>query len=124
MILFTSSQVGEVLQRLHDSEINILFSTYWNGGIDFEVGSHSNMSGTTKFRATLDFLKEPQKWTIEAVLSDAALAAVARFPNSDFAKWYNAQCEPKAASNAREMTEDEITENDGTLLSTLRFSRP
>jgi hypothetical protein len=96
MIQFTSSQVGEVLQRLHDSEINILFSTYWNGGIDYEVGEHDNQSGTTKFVATLELLSEPKRHTIEELLSYAALSAGARFPTSDFAMWYNSVADQQA----------------------------
>lgn len=90
MIQFTSSQVGEVLQRLHDSEINILFSTLWNGAIDFEVGAHRNQENNTSFRGTLEFLNEPKCESISELISKAALSAVARYPNSDFALWYNA----------------------------------
>jgi len=94
MIHFTSSQVGEVLQRLHDSEINLMLSTFWNDGFDFDFGSLLNNSGNANFRATFNFLNQEKPTKIETAISIFAQSAVKRFPNSEFSKWYNTLAYP------------------------------
>ena len=42
MILFRSEQVGDVLQRLYDSEINIELSSFWDSGYTWRLGDPAN----------------------------------------------------------------------------------
>ena len=77
MILFTSSQVGEVLQRLYDSEINISISSDIMDG--FRPSIYTDGRGS--------LLLMPSK-SIMNVVDGLAFSAARDYPNSDFAKWY------------------------------------
>lgn len=80
MVKFTSSQVGEVLQRLRNSEINFSLSCDWKTGFSIEVSDGIEVEHV--FRANTG-----QHSSVNAVDTLAALA-VAQFPKSDFAAWY------------------------------------
>ena len=87
MILFTSSQVGEVLQRLYDSGINISISSDIADG--FRPSIYADGRGS--------LLLLPSK-SIMNVVDGLAFAAARDYPNSDFAKWYRSK-----DSNAKQM---------------------
>ena len=77
MILFTSSQVGEVLQRLYDSGINISISS--------DITDGFRLSIYTDGRCSLLLL--PSK-SIMNVVDGLAFATARDYPNSEFSRWY------------------------------------
>ena len=99
MILFTSAQVGEVLQRLYNSEINIELSSFWDSGFDYKLGDTLN-----------GFSEVPQKILSTSIINtiDAiAFAAVNQYPDSDFAKWYRSK-----DSNAKQMQSSPVSNDN------------
>lgn len=60
------------LQRLYDSEINFTLSTFWDGGIDWQLGDGRYEQGTED--------------TISAAVDRLITAACRCFPNSIYAK--------------------------------------
>jgi hypothetical protein len=80
MILFTSSQVGEVLQRLYNSEIDINISSEYAEGFTASVSIHQKPEQKTVAASSKGVIN---------VIDGIAFAAARDFPQSDFAKWYN-----------------------------------
>jgi hypothetical protein len=97
---FTSAQVGEVLQRLRNSEINfkIEFSQVFENGIGFAFGN-----STFGFRGS-----DPESLESASVIEtidNIAFNAAVKYPNSAFAAWYNGRQgngEPGASEPIRE----------------------
>lgn len=51
----TSENIGEVLQRIYDSEINIRLGWYWDAGIAISVAARIDYSvGTTSQYSALE----------------------------------------------------------------------
>lgn len=75
-----SATVGEILQRLYDSEINCRLEWLWQNGFDWEL---------------LDGDRNTKRWgtadTMEAAALAMATAAAADFPDSQFSAWWRAQ---------------------------------
>jgi hypothetical protein len=82
MVKFTSAQVGEVLQRLYNSEIDISLVSEYADGFSGEISVHQKPA--LKSRA-------PKSKAITNVVDGMAFAAARDYPASDFAKWYNKQ---------------------------------
>ena len=91
MVNFSVQQVGEVLQRLYESEINILISSFWDAGFDWNLGD--SMNGFT------DASQNVRSWGIANTVDVLAFHAQKMYPESEFAKWYKQQEEAAAAPN-------------------------
>jgi hypothetical protein len=72
--------VGEILQRLYESEINAEISWQWDGGVDWRLGDDQNGWKAGGGAATIEL----------AVLELAKMAAE-RYEESEFAKWWRAR---------------------------------
>lgn len=80
MILFTSSQVGEVLQRLYNSEIDINMYTEFGAGYTFATKAHPSQMWR--------FVKKDAISDICEAVNAISFEAASQYPDSDFAKWY------------------------------------
>lgn len=99
-VKFTSAKTSEVLQRLHDSEIQfkIEFSHIFNGGIAFQFGD----SEFGFKRADPESLESA---SVIETIDNISFLAFLKYPDSDFAKWYATQQghgEPSASEPTRE----------------------
>lgn len=85
MKIFTESEIGEVLKRLYDSEINAKIEWFWGGGFKCTVGDFANgwynNYDFPEFE-TLNFRR------INEAVSALAFRAADIYPDRDFAKWY------------------------------------
>ena len=77
---------GEILQQIYDSEIHLRLGWLWDGGLDYSIGSSSNdIWGSNK---------NPIVSTLNTNLEDAivemAQEIAKTYPDSAFAKWFNA----------------------------------
>lgn len=76
------TQIGDVIQQLYDSEINLAIGTIWDSGFDYSLDTtlsplkceYPNVNYTGK----RDIVK-----AFEQIVTDA----VAKFPRSTFANW-------------------------------------
>lgn len=89
--------IGEVLQNLYDSEINIRISWMWDGGVDWAI-----LTGY----ANDIIVEDGNEESIESAIVGVAEAACRLYPGSLFEKWYvpagYAACpEFKAAKEAK-----------------------
>ena len=73
-------KVGEILQHIYDSEINIEISWFWDGGINWKIGDESNGFKASNFRDIYD---------IDTATKDLCDKIIKIYPNSEFTKWYN-----------------------------------
>ena len=81
MILFTSSQIGEVLQRLYDSEIDIHLSSEYADGFTVGVSAHP----VNKIHT----IESPKSKSIINTIDAIAFAVYTQYPGSEFSKWYH-----------------------------------
>lgn len=81
MVHFTPEQVGEVLQRLFDSEINATVVGNNPKGLEWELGDAIN--GKIEFQT----MRTAHKSVAETVTLLAFHANI-EYPESEFAKWY------------------------------------
>ena len=85
MKIFTQNQVGEVLNRLYDSEINAKIEWFWDAGFKIAIGDFTN--GWAKKTDFPEF-EELNFRRINEAISGLAFWAAAIYPESEFAKWY------------------------------------
>ena len=74
--------VGLILQKIYDSEINIRIGWFWDGGIDYGIGHWGhpqNKNDTDDKNANRD-IAEAVSWLVADIKS--------RFPKSSFIKWF------------------------------------
>jgi hypothetical protein len=82
--LFKKEQVGEVLQRLRDSGIDLSLSLISGGEFDITIGPLDQK----EYKHTLDRCRID--WSkIEEVVSAMAYEAATAHPESDFSFWYD-----------------------------------
>lgn len=79
---FKKEEVGEVLQRLYDSEINIYLDCFYDQGFDVKFPSKLLSFPTFVLPNDIDSRK------IEDVVSVLAMGATITYPKSKFTKWY------------------------------------
>lgn len=98
MIRFKEDQVGEILRRLYDSEINIEISSFWDGGYDFRIGDTANgfkQIGPRNIERTSANSVAEYIYGSTGVVCDMithlAFHAAEFYPESDFAIWYKKQ---------------------------------
>ena len=98
MIRFKEDQVGEILRRLYDSEINIEISSFWDGGYDFRIGDTANgfkqIGPRNIERTSPSSVGEHVYGSTGAVcdmIAHLAFHAAEFYPESDFAIWYKEQ---------------------------------
>ena len=87
MILFRSEQVGDVLQRLYDSEINIELSSFWDSGYTWRLGDPAN-----GYREPIWAGIDREVMRSSSLLNNIdglAFQVVLAYPESEFAEWYN-----------------------------------
>lgn len=84
MTLFKIEQVGEVLRRLYDSEINVELSSFWDTGYQWRLGDYAN-----GYPEIEPIPKQLEACCLESAITGLAFAAQREYPESDFAKWYN-----------------------------------
>jgi hypothetical protein len=81
----TTENVGEILQRLYDSEINVQLGWNWDGGVDYRIGSRSPDIWSA-------FESSPVQGTgsrdVVAAVQQLVDTILARAPTSAFAAWW------------------------------------
>ena len=86
MRTITQKDIGEILQHVYDSEINIRIGWLWDGGVDYSVGTTSSdiwdsQLNTVKIHYTcLD--------RIASAIGEICTDLIITYPESDFAKWF------------------------------------
>ena len=88
---FGLTQVGEVLQRIYDSELNV--KIYWvrDNGIVWEIKDDNNRTETSRIDATL---LNTEWGKVEYSISALAYEVYRLMPHSSFGKWYAALDSP------------------------------
>jgi len=88
MIQFRKEQVGEVIERLYDSEINAQIDWFLDAGFSFGIGDACN--GWSLFNRREAKNNENQNThDIAETISAIAYKARQTYPDSEFSKWYN-----------------------------------
>lgn len=75
----TRENVGEVLQRLYDSEIHLWLGWFWDGGVEYALSPRRGDGAAWEHTGGRD---------IVAAVQQIANAAVGRYPDSEFARWF------------------------------------
>lgn len=83
MVKLRKEQVGEVLERLYDSEINARIDWFWDAGFGANIGDHLN--GWPEVPSPNVDLN---LHSISDLISLLAWQAWKCYPESEFAKWY------------------------------------
>lgn len=84
MVIFKIEQVGEVLLRIYDSEINIELSSFWDGGYQWLLGDKANGYPEIEYVPP-----HPEINSVVDAITGLAFAAAREYPDSDFAEWYS-----------------------------------
>jgi hypothetical protein len=77
----TNEAVGEILQRLYDSEIHFKLGWFWDGGIDFELWD-DKLGFCTYATGETDLIR-----AMQYILPAIAL----KYPRATFTRWLNQQ---------------------------------
>jgi hypothetical protein len=87
--VFAKAEVGEVLQRIYDSEINVRIQSFWDGGFETAVGDEMNgwEDAPSIVQAACKALDYNER-KIEVVVAALAFEVVQHYPDSTFAQWY------------------------------------
>lgn len=74
-------QVGQILEKIYESEIHLTIGWMWDGGVDYKIGADpSYLKGEVESTGTSD-MGEAIKIIADEVTH--------RYPDSEFATWYN-----------------------------------
>jgi hypothetical protein len=112
----TLQNIGEIFDRLYQSEINFRFENFWDGGytwaltgyegdpepgeirwtrieIDNAIDNHIMYPSHEKELDTIHFMKKDwlargNEYTIEEAVTQLAIAACRIHHDTDFAKWF------------------------------------
>ncbi len=88
MIQFRKEQIGEVIERLYNSEINAQIDWFWDAGFSFGIGDACN--GWSLFNRRESPGSEKQNThDIAETISAIAYKAQQIYPDSEFSKWYD-----------------------------------
>lgn len=79
-----TEQIGEILQRVYDSEIHLRIGWLWDGGVDFGLGSISFDVWDDVNRQNIE---STGKDKIEDAMVEIVEDIIERYPNSTFTKW-------------------------------------
>lgn len=78
----TRNQIGDVIQQLYDSEINLAIGTIWDSGFDYSLDTLlaplQDEYPHVEYTGERDIVK-----AFELIVADA----VAKYPRSTFANW-------------------------------------
>ena len=81
----SAENVGEILQRLYDSEINVQLGWNWDGGVDYRAGSRSpdiwSASETSPVQKT-------GTRDVAAAVQELVDTVLIQSPASAFAAWW------------------------------------
>lgn len=78
------SEIGEIFQKIYDSEINIRISWFWDAGFDYKVG---NGEYHEKFEDQ-DGTLHTGETDIRKGISELCKSTIKAYPNSSFAIWF------------------------------------
>lgn len=76
--------IGEILQHVYDSEINVKVGWMWDGGIDYIVGD----SGSDYWETRND-IQYTGRTNICEALEFLCLDLIEKYPASKFTEWFN-----------------------------------
>ncbi len=79
MVKFAITQIGEVLERLHHSEIDFRITSVWPN-VGFDMGGDSIGTARTEIGSNISAIRE--------TVNQIAFEAAKKYDESDFAKWY------------------------------------
>jgi hypothetical protein len=81
MKILDRSEVGEVIARIYDSELDFRLETEWDAGYYFFIGNAYDRYLGQKFY-------NPDSHKIEDVMTEVGFRLSEQYPNSDFAKYW------------------------------------
>lgn len=105
MTQFRKEQIGEVIERLYDSEINARIDWFWDAG--FSIGIGDNMNGWIAFDPILPDGIKINRHDISQAITLLAWNVRHAYPESDFSRWYDGIgliIETEKAQNTTEFT--------------------
>lgn len=79
-----SEQIGEILQRIYDSEIHLRLGWFWDGGVDYGLGSISFDVWDDVNRQNIE---QTGRDRLTDAMEDIVTDLIKRYPNSTFTKW-------------------------------------
>lgn len=83
MTVFPSDRIGEILQKIYDSEINVQITSEWDAGFNFRIGDEMN---GWEDHSRVDYtIADHTK--LEQVVSALAFCVAAIYPDAKFSKW-------------------------------------
>lgn len=84
----TKKNIGEILQRIYDSEIHLRIGWLWDGGVDYSIGSTSNDIWGEQNRIEIYHTLEID---IVKAIKEMVDQILREYPNSVFSKWFKAK---------------------------------
>jgi hypothetical protein len=80
------NEVGEILQKIYDSEVHLRIGWLWDGGVDYIIGSRSFdiWNGDDEN----DDIRATGETDIDKAIIIIANDVAAHYPQSEFAKWW------------------------------------
>lgn len=81
------TEVGEILQKIYDSELHLRIGWLWDGGLDYSIGSTSNDIWDIHFNKCE--IVHTGNTNIKEAIIEMAQEIVKKYPESPFAKWFN-----------------------------------
>lgn len=83
MIRFRKEQIGEVIERLYDSDINARIEWFWDAG--YNISLRDDRNGFVG----LNDAPKVDDYDIAETISALAWQARQIYPDSEFSKWYD-----------------------------------
>lgn len=79
----TPELVGEILQRIYDSEINLAIGWLWDWGVSYSIETKTDVLGW-EYEEVLHTGERDMCAVVEGMCADILRS----YPNSVFAEWY------------------------------------
>lgn len=86
MKIFEQSEIGEVLQRIYNSELNFRMRSFFDSGTEWSIGD--DLNGWVKFDRGIIADKKINWSDVSESISALAYCLFHVYPNSEFAQWY------------------------------------
>ena len=83
------TNVGEILQRIYDSELHLRIGWMWDGGLDYCIGSTSNDLRDSNWNKCE--IVCTGNTNIQEAIINLAKKIANDYPESEFAKWFTSK---------------------------------
>jgi hypothetical protein len=82
--LIHRSNIGEILQRIYDSEIHLSIAWLWDGGVSYSLDGNPNVLDC-KYQDVMHSCSDKMEEVFGIILVDV----MTKYPKSEFTKWAN-----------------------------------